>query len=88
MIIEITVANKTTKYKSMRNCLFSVIARAVIILTKLIVSNILKKAKSVFQDHQCILWLAVENPGNVSTKINASNNYWNSTTCLICPTKQ
>lgn len=88
MITEIIVANKTTKYKSMRNCLFSVIVRAVIILAKLIVSNIGKKAKSVFQDHASVLWLAVENLGNFSTKMNACNYYWDSTTCIICPTEQ
>lgn len=88
MIIEIIVANKTTKYKSMRNCLCSVIVRAVIILAKLIVSNTLKKVKSVFQDHQSVLWLAVKNLGNFSTKMNTNNCYWDSTTCIICLTEQ
>lgn len=88
MITEVIVATETTKYKSMRNCLFSGIERSVGILTKLTVSNILKKAKSVFQDHQSVLWLAVENLGNFSTKMNICNYYWDSTTCIICPTEQ
>lgn len=88
MITEITVANRTTKCKSMRHCLFCVTVRAAIILTKLIVTNVRKKTKSVFQDHQSILGLAVENLGNFSIKMNTWNHYWDSITCIICPTEQ
>lgn len=55
MITEMIVTNKITKCKSMRNCLFSVIVSTVIILTKLIVSNVLNKAKFVFQEHWSVL---------------------------------
>lgn len=66
MITEIIVAKRTTKCESMRRCLFCVTVRAVIILTKLFVTNVQKKTKSVFQDHQSILGLTVENRGNFS----------------------
>lgn len=88
MITEIIVANRTTKCKSMRRCLFCVTVRAVIILTKLIVTNIRKKTKSVFQNHQSILGLAVEDLGNFGIRMNTCNLYWDSTTCIICPTEQ
>lgn len=84
----IIVAKRTTKCESMRRCLFCVTVRAVIILTKLFVTNVQKKTKSVFQDHQSILGLTVENRGNFSIWMNACKHYWDSTTCIICPTEQ
>lgn len=84
----IIVAKRTTKCESMRHCLFCVTVRAAIILTKLFVTNVQKKTKSVFQDHQSILGLTVENRGNFSIWMNACNHYWDSTTCIICPTEQ
>lgn len=72
----------------MRNCLFCVTVRAVIILTKLIVTNVRKKTKAVFQDHQSILGSAVKNVGNFRIRMNTCNHYWDSTTCIICPTEK
>lgn len=88
MITEIIFTKRTTKCESMRCCLFCVTVRAVIILTKLFMTNVQKKTKSVFQDHQSILGLVVENLGNFSIRMNACNHYWDSTTCIICPTEQ